>query len=131
MENGSKMGAACLTEEMRKLFHQKMLAGFWFVCLVFNIGLTAVTFVESGGARQMAAWDTAQAGEAIFQDIHAGNLGRFYYDERYRESDLGVELMHRKYEKLEVALRQLEARQADLSTYAGEATPYVHRALFT
>lgn len=63
------------------------------------------------------------------QNIDGSGLGIWYYDERYKESDVLVTMMHDKYQKLDLALENLVNNQADLSTYAEELTPQVHEVI--
>ena len=120
----------CYTEEIRKLLYHKMLIAFWILCLLFNVGVILASSSVSSELKTMLQDDRRQSGKEIFKDIDGGRLGSFYYEERYIESDILVTLMHEKYQKLGGAIEQLAKEQADLSTYAGELTPYVHRALF-
>lgn len=121
---------SCLKEEIRKILNHKIGMVFIVLCMLFNIALIAGTSSAGSEWKKMAENYEYQSGEEIFQYIDGSKLGFSYYDERYRESDRLVALMHEKYRKLEPALEKLAEQKADVSTYAGELTPYVHRALF-
>lgn len=120
----------CFKEEIRKLLYHKILLVFWVVCMVFNLVLI---LLSSGPSRQLDIISQdykPQMGEEILKHIDGSGLGTWYYDERYKESDVLVTMMHDKYQKLDLALENLVNNQADLSTYAEELTVQVHEALF-
>lgn len=120
----------CLKEEIRKIFYNKTVIVFWLICTIFNIGLIIATSSKSGEWKKMSENYEYQSGQKIFQDIDGSELGLAYYDERYQKSNTLAAWMHEKYQKLESSLKILSEQQADLSTYAGELTPYVHKVLF-
>lgn len=120
----------CLKEEIRKLLYNKVLIVFWIICLLFNAGVILASSGASSELKTILQDYRHQSGKEIFKDIDGGRLGSIYYDDRYIESNILVALMHEKYQKLEWSLEELTREQADLSTYAGELTPYVHRGLF-
>ena len=103
---------------------------FMVICIIFNIGLIIATSSKSGEWKKMSENYEYQSGREIFKDIDGSELGLAYYDERYQKSNTLVAWMHEKYQKLESSLEMLSEQQADLSTYAGELTPYVHTVLF-
>ena len=120
----------CIKEEIRKLSYNKVLIVFLTICLLFNAGVILASSNTSSELKTILQDYQPQSGKKIFKDIVGSGLGSMYYDERYIESHILVALMHEKYQKLELSIEQLAKGQADLSTYAGELTPYMHRALF-
>jgi len=120
----------CIKEEIRKLSYNKVLIAFLTICLLFNAGVILASSNTSSELKTILQDYQPQSGKEIFKDIDGSGLGSMYYDERYIDSHILVALMHEKYQKLELPIEQLAKEQADLSTYAGELTPYVHRALF-
>lgn len=124
------MRNSCLKEEIRKILYHKTWLFVLILCMLFNVGLILVTSGKSTEFRANLQEIQNQLGEEIFKNIDGRELGSLYYDERYVESDILVKLIQKKYQKLEGSLEKLAEEQADLSTYAGEFTPYIHRALF-
>ena len=120
----------CLKEEIRNILYNKTMIVFMVICIIFNIGLIIATSSKSGEWKKMSENYEYQSGQEIFKDIDGSELGLAYYDERYQKSNTLVAWMHEKYQKLESSLEMLSEQQADLSTYAGELTPYVHMVLF-
>ena len=120
----------CLKEEIRKILYNKSMIVFLVICTIFNIGLIIATSSKSGELKKMSENYEYQSGQKIFKDIDGSELGLAYYDERYQKSNTLVAWIHEKYQKLESSLEILSEQQADLSTYAGELTPYVHTVLF-
>lgn len=119
-----------LKEEIRKILHDKIIIIFMIICTIFNISFIFVSSSKSGELKIMSENYNAQLGEEIFKNIDGSELGLAYYDERYKKSNLLVDLIHQKYEYLESSLELLSEEQADVSTYAGELTIYVHQLLF-
>lgn len=120
----------CLKEEIRKIINHKIWIVFVVLCMLFNLALIAGTSSASGEWKKIAENYEEQSGEEIFRYIDGSALGSSYYDERYRNSDMLVAFIHEKYQKLEPVLEKLSEEKADVSTYAGEVTPHLHRALF-
>ena len=117
-------------KENELILYNKSMIVFLVICTIFNIGLIIATSSKSGELKKMSENYEYQSGQKIFKDIDGSELGSAYYDERYKKSNTLVALMHEKYQKLESSLEMLSEQQADMSTYAGELTPYVHTVLF-
>lgn len=117
--------------EAKKLLQEKMFLIYIAICLGLNIGLCFSDPDVRSAVNRMAVEETCQRGEKIYDTLNADRIGSFYYSRQYVQSSLFHRWMKEKYEKFRRAIDLLDAENADLSPFAGEITPLVHRALFT
>ena len=117
--------------EAKKLLREKMFLIFIVICLCLNIGLCFSDPDVRSAVNRMAVEETCRQGEKIYNTLNADKMGSFYYSKQYVRSSVFHRWMKEKYEKFQRAIDLLDAENADLSPFAGEITPLVHRALFT
>lgn len=106
--------------EAKKLLQEKMFFIFIAICLCLNIGFCFSDPGTRSAVNRMADEENCQQGKKIYDTLDANRMGHFY-----------GEWMREKYTKFQRAIDLLDAEDADLSPFAGEITPLVHRALFT
>lgn len=116
--------------EIAKLLQEKLFIIFLALCLCLNIGLCFVDNYARETVNQLSAEDFSQNGEKIYNELNGASLGTAYYNQRYIHSSILNQKMKEKYDSLQNAIDILNADNADLSFYAGEMTPVVHKALF-
>ena len=117
--------------EVKKLLQEKMFLIFIVICLCLNIGLCFSDPDVRSAVNRMAKEETCWQGEKIYDTLDANRMGAFYYSKQHVRSSVFNRWMKEKYEKFQQAINLLDAENADLSPFAGEITPLVHRALFT
>lgn len=120
----------CLLE-VKKLLQEKLFMIFIVLCLCLNIGICFSMPDVRAEVNQSALNGVLVQGEKIYDALDADIIGSYYYNERYTNVSVLNRRMKAKYVKLQAAIELLNAENADLSPFAGEVTPLVHKALFT
>lgn len=116
--------------EIAKLLQEKLFVIFLVLCLCLNIGLCFIDNYARETVNQLSNEDFSQTGEKIYDEMNSANLGTAYYNQRYIHSSILNQKMKEKYDSLQNSIDILNDDNADLSYYAGEMTPAVHKALF-
>lgn len=116
--------------EMEKLLREKLFIIFIALCICLNTGLCFVDNYARETVNRLSADDFSQNGEKIYDELNGASLGTAYYNQRYIHSSALNQKMKEKYDNLQNAVDVLNDDNADLSFYAGEMTPIVHKALF-
>lgn len=116
--------------EIAKLLQEKLFIIFIALCLCLNIGLCFVDNYARETVNQFPVEDFTQTGEKIYDKLNGASLGTAYYNQRYIHSSILNQKMKEKYDSLQNTIDILNDDNADLSYYAGEMTPVVHKALF-
>lgn len=116
--------------EVKKLLQERIFLIFIILCLCLNIGICFSTPDVRATVNKTSANGLDLQGEKIYDTLDANVIGSYYYNERYINSSVLNQWMKAKYEKLQIFIDQLNMQDADLSFFAGEITPLVHKALF-
>lgn len=119
-----------LKMEIAKLLQEKLFMIFIVLCICVNTALCFADNYAREWLNHLSAEEFLQNGEKIYHEISGAGLGTAYYNQRYIHSSILNQKMKEKYDRLQTSIDRLDEADADLSFYAGEMTPIVHKALF-